>query len=139
MQVEGTSDPYKMPVAAFMTEMQLQGAFFSKVIRYSQALALQIQQTSACNALHPAEQRCCRWLLMTRDRVGSDELKLTHDFLAIPRFRWRRCRSGVHRESIRSQRSDTSSDPVRPSKLLSEHGGATFYASSLHIERISLR
>jgi CRP-like cAMP-binding protein len=63
--------------------MGLHGAFFNRVIRYNQALSLQIQQTSACNALHPAEQRCCRWLLMTRDRVGSDELKLTHEFLAI--------------------------------------------------------
>jgi CRP-like cAMP-binding protein len=35
------------------------------------------------NGLHTAEQRCCRWLLMTRDRVGHDDLKLTHEFLAI--------------------------------------------------------
>jgi CRP-like cAMP-binding protein len=83
VQVAGDVDAYKMPVAAFMTEMQLHGAFFNKVIRYNQALALQIQQTSACNALHPAEQRCCRWLLMTRDRLGTDELKLTHEFLAV--------------------------------------------------------
>lgn len=83
VQVAGVVDSYKMPVAAFMTEMQLHGAFFNKVIRYHQALSLQIQQTSACNALHPAEQRCSRWLLMTRDRVGSDDLKLTHEFLAI--------------------------------------------------------
>src|SRR5688500_18610529 len=40
-------------------------------------------QTTACNALHSAEQRCCRWLLMTHDLVGNDELKLTHEFLAI--------------------------------------------------------
>jgi CRP-like cAMP-binding protein len=33
--------------------------------------------------LHRLEQRCCRWLLMTRDRVHSDDLRLTHDFLAI--------------------------------------------------------
>src|SRR5881398_2844637 len=74
---------YKMAVAAFLGEMERRGAFYNRVIRYHQALAIQIQQTTACNALHPAEQRCCRWLLMTRDRVATDELKLTHEFLAI--------------------------------------------------------
>ena len=83
VQIAGDADPYKMPVAAFMAEMEQRGAFFNRVIRYHQAQAIQIQQTSACNALHPAEQRCCRWLLMTRDRVGNDEMKLTHEFLAI--------------------------------------------------------
>jgi CRP-like cAMP-binding protein len=83
VQVAGGVDPYKMPVAAFMAEMEQRGAFFNRVVRYYQAQVIQIQQTTACNALHPAEQRCCRWLLMTRDRVGSDELKLTHEFLAI--------------------------------------------------------
>ena len=83
VQVAGDVDPYKMPVAAFMVEMERRGAFFNRVIRYHQAHTIQVQQTTACNALHPAEQRCCRWLLMTRDRVGSDELKLTHEFLAI--------------------------------------------------------
>jgi CRP-like cAMP-binding protein len=66
-----------------MAEMGRHGAFYNRVIRYHQALAIQIQQTTACNALHSAEQRCCRWLLMTRDRVGSDELKLTHELLAV--------------------------------------------------------
>ena len=82
VQVEGDKG-YKMPVAAFLGEMERRGAFYNRVIRYHQALAIQIQQTTACNALHPAEQRCCRWLLMTRDRVATDELKLTHEFLAI--------------------------------------------------------
>jgi hypothetical protein len=36
----------------------------------------------ACNGLHSAEERCCRWLLMTHDRIGADEFPLTHEFLA---------------------------------------------------------
>jgi len=74
---------YKMAVRSFVEEMNLHGAFYNRVIRYYQALAIQVMQTTACNALHSAEQRCCRWLLMTRDRVGSDDLSLTHEFLAI--------------------------------------------------------
>jgi CRP-like cAMP-binding protein len=50
---------------------------------YLIAFMSQVSQSVACNGLHRLEQRCCRWLLMTRDRVGSDDLRLTHEFLAI--------------------------------------------------------
>lgn len=39
-------------------------------------------QTAACNRLHSIEQRCARWLLMAYDRVGSETIPLTHEFLA---------------------------------------------------------
>jgi len=50
---------------------------------YHAAFMAQVSQSVACNGLHQLEKRCCRWLLMTRDRVESDELRLTHEFLAI--------------------------------------------------------
>src|SRR4051812_32745613 len=50
---------------------------------YHIAFMAQVSQSVACNGLHRLEQRCCRWLLMSRDRVGSDELKLTHEYLAL--------------------------------------------------------
>ena len=43
---------------------------------------MQVAQTAACNRLHEIEQRLARWLLMTQDRVGSESLPITHDFLA---------------------------------------------------------
>jgi CRP-like cAMP-binding protein len=49
---------------------------------YTQALLTQISQSSACNRMHPAQERCARWLLMTHDRVRRDEFELTHQFLA---------------------------------------------------------
>ena len=52
------------------------------LIAYHGAFLAQMSQSVACNGLHRLEQRCCRWLLMSRDRVGSDQLKLTHEFLA---------------------------------------------------------
>jgi CRP-like cAMP-binding protein len=50
---------------------------------YQLAFMTQVSQSVACNGLHRLEQRCCRWLLMTQDRVGSDNLRLTHEYLAI--------------------------------------------------------
>lgn len=50
--------------------------------RYVLVQGLQIAQIAACNRLHEIEQRLARWLLMCQDRVGSDILPVTHDFLA---------------------------------------------------------
>src|SRR4051812_40406139 len=50
---------------------------------YHIAFMAQVSQSVACNGLHRLEQRCCRWLLMSRDRLGSDDIRLTHEYLAI--------------------------------------------------------
>ena len=73
---------FKMKEESFIKEMERHGTFYNKVVRYSQALMSQTMQTTVCNGLHSAEQRCCRWLLMMRDRVKSDDLSVTHDLLA---------------------------------------------------------
>jgi CRP-like cAMP-binding protein len=49
---------------------------------YQQAFMFQISQCVACNGLHVIVKRCCRWLLMTHDRVAGDDLALTHEFLS---------------------------------------------------------
>jgi CRP-like cAMP-binding protein len=53
------------------------------LVHYNTAYATQVAYAVACNGLHTIEKRCCRWLLMTRDRIGADILPLTHEFLAI--------------------------------------------------------
>jgi CRP-like cAMP-binding protein len=72
-----------MGIDAFRREMDRRGPFYEVVTRYSQAFVSLLMQSVACNGLHSAEQRCCRWLLMTHDRIGQDEFALTHEFLAI--------------------------------------------------------
>jgi CRP-like cAMP-binding protein len=71
-----------LPAVAFNAEMSRRGAFYDVMMRYCAALTNHIMQTSACNSLHSAEQRVCRWLLTTQERVGMDEFPLTHDVLA---------------------------------------------------------
>jgi CRP-like cAMP-binding protein len=53
------------------------------ILRYEDLFLAQTLQAVACNGLHTVQQRCCRWLLMARDRAESDELLLTHEFLAL--------------------------------------------------------
>jgi len=56
---------------------------FAEVVRsHTHGLLNQIAQTTACNHVHTVQQRLCRWLLMTHDRVGADEFHLTQEFLA---------------------------------------------------------
>jgi CRP-like cAMP-binding protein len=52
------------------------------IVNYNELLLAQIQQTAACNALHATESRLARWLLQTRDRIDSDVLPLTQEFLS---------------------------------------------------------
>ena len=72
-----------MSIDAFRREMDRRGAFHDRVTRYSQAFVNMLMQSVACNGLHSAEERCCRWLLMTHDRIARDDFPLTHELLAI--------------------------------------------------------
>jgi hypothetical protein len=51
-------------------------------LHYTEALMTQVFQSVACNAVHGAEARCCRWILSMHDRLDRDALPLTHEFLA---------------------------------------------------------
>ena len=80
--VQGAGDAFKLRAAAMQTEFNRGGAFQLALLRYTQALITQISQTAVCNRLHTTEQRLCRWMLMTHDRVGSDKLQMTHEFIS---------------------------------------------------------
>ncbi len=58
------------------------GALRPLLARYTQALLSQIAQSGACSMLHPIDQRCARWLLMSHDRVPGDDFSLTQEFLS---------------------------------------------------------
>ena len=72
----------RMRVDNFQRALEESGDFATMVQRYTQGMINQMSQTTACNHAHSVQQRMCRWLLMTHDRVGADEFHLTQEFLA---------------------------------------------------------
>ena len=72
-----------MSVEAFKRELARGGPFPDCVHRYSQGLLMLMMQSTGCMALHTVQERCCRWLLMTHDRIRQDEFHLSHEFLAM--------------------------------------------------------
>jgi hypothetical protein len=54
-----------------------------KMLRYMQALHIQVSQTAACNNHHSLEERLTRWLLMAHDRAGDDRFPMTHEFMSM--------------------------------------------------------
>ena len=77
------TDAERMPLDAFHREMDQRGALYEAVSRYSQGTMALMMQSTACMALHGVQERCCRWLLMTHDRVKTDRFTLSHEFLAM--------------------------------------------------------
>jgi CRP-like cAMP-binding protein len=79
-QVSG--EALRMTAKVFQEEMMRAGPLYALVQRYTQAMINQISQSTVCNRRHSVEKRMCRWLLMSHDRVGTDEFLLTQEFLA---------------------------------------------------------
>jgi len=58
------------------------GALQNLLLRYTQALLTQMSQTAVCNRYHSVEQQLCRWLLLTLDRLPTNELTITHELIS---------------------------------------------------------
>lgn len=71
----------RMEATTFLEWADRSHTFQGLVESYTQALFGQISQAAACNRLHSSEERLSRWLLMSHDRVGSDEFMITQEFL----------------------------------------------------------
>jgi CRP-like cAMP-binding protein len=72
----------RVKAAVILDEFKRQGEVHDVLLKYANFFMRQVAQTAACNASHTVEQRLARWLLMCRDRVRSDELNLTQEFIA---------------------------------------------------------
>jgi len=83
---------YQLKARLLMEEFNRAGLMMHLMLRYTQALITQISQTAVCNRHHSVEQQLCRWLLLTIDRLPSNELTMTQELIASM--------LGVRREGI---------------------------------------
>ena len=80
--VQLAGDLLRVPIDVLRWEFEHNAHIRNIFVTYSELLLAQIQQTVACNALHTARQKICRWLLMMHDRAHGEDLTYTHEFLA---------------------------------------------------------
>jgi len=90
--VQTAGHGYRLPGKLLKDEFNRGGLVQRLLLRYTQALLTQMCQTAACNRHHSIEQQLCRWLLLTLDRLPSNELIMTQELVASA--------LGVRREGI---------------------------------------
>jgi CRP-like cAMP-binding protein len=73
----------RMEASAFREQADRRTALLGLLLRYVQALHIQVALSAACNGRHTLPERLARWLLMARDRATSDVLPLRHEFLSM--------------------------------------------------------
>jgi CRP-like cAMP-binding protein len=80
--VQGAGSAFRMEAAALRKESSHVGHFHRLLHRYTHSLLTQMSLSSACNRYHTLNSRLARWLLMTQDRIGSSEFRLTQEFMS---------------------------------------------------------
>ena len=80
--IQGAGSGWRMAPSEFKNEFERGGSFQKAVMRGIQTQNFQTSQCALCNRLHSVEQRLSRWLLMANNRLGVDEMQLTHEFIA---------------------------------------------------------
>jgi CRP-like cAMP-binding protein len=80
--IHATGSALRMKAADFREELQRCVPLQRELHRWACVKLVQARQTAACNRFHQVKQRLACWLLMTRDRTGTDSFHLTHQFLA---------------------------------------------------------
>lgn len=80
--VQSSGYAYRLPRSILKKEFLLGSELQNLFLRYTQALITQMAQTAVCNRHHSIDQQLCRWLLLSLDRLPSNELFMTQDLIA---------------------------------------------------------
>ncbi|HET9819800.1 MAG TPA: Crp/Fnr family transcriptional regulator, partial [Rhodanobacteraceae bacterium] len=80
--VQSAGPAHRMRVGELRQEFESSGAVQHLLLRYMQALFVQVAQSAVCNRHHSVEQQLGRWLLMSMDRLPSSRLVMTHELIA---------------------------------------------------------
>ena len=80
--VQSAGYAYRLPSKILKREFEHGGPLQHLLLRYTQALITQMAQTAVCNRHHSVEQQLCRWLLLSLDRLRSEEVSMTQELIA---------------------------------------------------------
>ena len=80
--VQSSGHAYRLKVQLLKDEFNRSGPVQRLLLRYTQALITQMAQTAVCNRHHSVEQQLCRWLLLSLDRLATDQLTMTQELIA---------------------------------------------------------
>ncbi len=80
--VQSAGSAYRLRSKYLKQEFYRHGKTQLLLLRYTQALLTQMAQTAVCNRHHPVEQQLCRWLLLSLDRLPSNQLSMTQELIA---------------------------------------------------------
>ncbi len=80
--VQSAGHAFRLKAELLKNEFGRFGPTMRVLLRYTQALITQMAQTAVCNRHHSVDQQLCRWLLLSLDRLGSNELSMTQELIA---------------------------------------------------------
>src|ERR1700731_2241732 len=80
--VQSAGHGFRLKASLMMQEFNRAGPVLHLLLRYTQALITQMAQTAVCNRHHSLDQQLCRWLLLSLDRLPSEELVMTQELIA---------------------------------------------------------
>ena len=122
--VQGSGSAVRMKAALLRKESDHAGPLHRLLLRYTYSLFTQMSLASACNKFHPLNARLARWLLMTHDRIGTDEFRLTQEFMSNM--------LGVRREGV-----NRAAGELQREKLVRYSRGQMAILNRKQLERVS--
>jgi CRP-like cAMP-binding protein len=120
--VQSAGNGYRLKASVLKSEFARGGEFAHLALRYTQALITQMAQTAVCNRHHTVDQQLCRWLLLSLDRLPSNELMMTQELIANM--------LGVRREGVTE-----AAGKLQAAGLIHYHRGKIIVLDRLRLER----
>ncbi len=122
--VQGAGTAMRMKAAGLRRKANGDGSLHRLLRRYTQSLLTQVSQSAACNRFHLVDARLARWLLMTRDRLATDQFRVTQEFMSNM--------LGVRREGV-----TLAASALQRNKLISYSRGIVKILDRVRLEAVS--
>jgi CRP-like cAMP-binding protein len=122
--IQSAGGAYRLSAEVMKEEFDRAGPVLHLLLRYTQALITQMAQTAVCNRHHSVDQQLCRWLLLSLDRVSSNQLIMTQELIANM--------LGVRREGVTD-----AAGKLQKLGIIQYHRGQITVLDRPHLEQLS--